>query len=111
MENIDFNEFETILQKMRNELESNITRLNNEMNIIAAEDEINDMQDMASLVSDNNHHKAVLKQQKHELDEVNHALAKIKNGTYGKCEKSGEMISIERLRAVPHTRYSIQDVE
>ncbi|MDD5605913.1 MAG: TraR/DksA C4-type zinc finger protein [Patescibacteria group bacterium] len=44
------------------------------------------------------------------LDEVNDALAKIENGTYGKCEKSGEWISEERLVAYPAARTCSADM-
>lgn len=36
------------------------------------------------------------------------ALIRIKNGTYGVCSVSGKLISKERLRAVPHTTQSIE---
>lgn len=35
------------------------------------------------------------------LQAVNDALDKIKNNTYGLCEKCGEIIDVERLRANP----------
>lgn len=41
------------------------------------------------------------------LKDVNDALAKIAKGTYGICEKTGEMISVERLRAYPAARTAI----
>lgn len=106
-----FKEFEKSLHEMKEQLESNITRLENEMDLIAAEDEIEDREDMASLVGDAEGHKSLLKQQRHELDEVNHALEKIQNGTYGICEKSSKPIPTERLRAEPHARYIIEESE
>ncbi|KXX68831.1 MULTISPECIES: TraR/DksA C4-type zinc finger protein [Flammeovirga] len=36
------------------------------------------------------------------------ALVRIKNGTYGVCVDTGNLISKERLRAVPHTQHSIE---
>lgn len=36
------------------------------------------------------------------------ALIRIKNGTYGICKDSGKLISKERLRAVPHTQQTIE---
>lgn len=36
-----------------------------------------------------------------ELADVEHALARIDAGTYGKCEVCGEPISLERLEARP----------
>lgn len=35
------------------------------------------------------------------------ALIRIKNGTYGICKDSGELIPKERLKAVPHTQQTI----
>jgi DnaK suppressor protein len=39
---------------------------------------------------------------------LNNALIRIKNGTYGVCKVTGELIPKERLRAVPHTMLSIE---
>jgi RNA polymerase-binding transcription factor DksA len=40
------------------------------------------------------------------LYEVEEAIKRILNGTYGICEETGEMISESRLRAIPWTRFS-----
>lgn len=39
---------------------------------------------------------------------LNNAMIRIKNGTYGVCSVTGKLISKERLRAVPHTTQSIE---
>lgn len=36
------------------------------------------------------------------------ALIRIKNGTYGICRDTGKLIPKERLRAVPHTQQTIE---
>ncbi|MGK0138536.1 MAG: DnaK suppressor protein [Algoriphagus sp.] len=36
------------------------------------------------------------------------ALIRIKNGTYGICMDTGKLIPAERLRAVPHTKQTIE---
>jgi len=41
------------------------------------------------------------------IKNLDNALIRIKNGTYGICSESGNLISKERLRAVPHTTMSI----
>lgn len=41
------------------------------------------------------------------ITNLENALIRIKNGTYGICKESGKLISKERLRAVPHTTMSI----
>jgi DnaK suppressor protein len=109
MATLDYQEFEERLQAMKKELESSIARLTEEMEAIVTDDNINDMEDLASLESDNMHHTALLKQQRHELDEVMHALEKLEDNTYGICEESGDTIPVERLRAEPHTRYCLED--
>jgi DnaK suppressor protein len=42
------------------------------------------------------------------LKEINSALAKIMNGTYGLCEGTGKPISRARLEAAPWARFSIE---
>lgn len=42
------------------------------------------------------------------LAEIEAALARIFNGTYGVCEITGKPIAKERLEAVPFTRYSLE---
>ena len=39
------------------------------------------------------------------LLEIDAALARIRNGTYGLCEATGKPISAARLRAIPWTRF------
>lgn len=45
---------------------------------------------------------------RNRLQEINRALKKIEDGTYGICEMSGELISDERLVAIPTARYSVE---
>ncbi len=40
--------------------------------------------------------------------EVEAALQRIKNGTYGYCEETGRPVGVRRLLAVPYTRHSIE---
>lgn len=42
------------------------------------------------------------------INNLESALIRIKNGTYGLCVDTGKLISKERLRAVPHTMHSIE---
>ena len=41
------------------------------------------------------------------LFEIDEAIRRLENGSYGICEMSGEPISLERLQALPYVRYSI----
>lgn len=42
------------------------------------------------------------------INQLQNALVRIKNGTYGICIDTGKLIAKERLRAVPHTMHSIE---
>lgn len=42
------------------------------------------------------------------ITQMENALMRIKNGTYGICIETGKLIPRERLRAVPHTQHSIE---
>lgn len=42
-----------------------------------------------------------------EMDEVQAALDRLEDGTYGKCALCGQPIGEERLQALPATRYCI----
>lgn len=46
-----------------------------------------------------------------QLLEIESALARIENGTFGYCEETEEMIETDRLRAIPWTRLSIEGAE
>jgi DnaK suppressor protein len=47
------------------------------------------------------------RQQKFVIN-LENALVRIKNGTYGVCIDTGKLINKERLKAVPHTMHSIE---
>ncbi|MFN7903711.1 MAG: TraR/DksA family transcriptional regulator [Pseudobdellovibrionaceae bacterium] len=46
-----------------------------------------------------------------QLLEIEFALARIEKGLFGICEETDELIEIERLRALPYTRFSIEGAE
>ncbi len=46
-----------------------------------------------------------------QLYEIEQALARIERGAFGICEETEEPIEIERLRALPWTRLSIEGAE
>ncbi len=48
---------------------------------------------------------------RNQLMEIESALARIENGTFGLCEETDEIIEPERLRAIPWTRLSIEGAE
>ena len=42
------------------------------------------------------------------IQQLDNAMSRIRNGTYGVCIGTGKLIPKERLRAVPHTQHSIE---
>ncbi len=46
--------------------------------------------------------------QKKFIEQLENALVRIENKTYGVCRVTGKLIPKERLRAVPHTTQSIE---
>ena len=51
---------------------------------------------------------SVVSNEQEALKEIEAAIARVFNGTYGTCEITGEAISPERLEAVPFTRFSLE---
>ncbi len=66
--------------------------------------DFSDPNDNADMISAYENNTAILKQLETQLVDVNDALKKIEDGTYGKCEVSGELIAEERLNANPAAR-------
>ncbi|HHD77944.1 MAG TPA: conjugal transfer protein TraR [Campylobacteraceae bacterium] len=106
-DDLDLNDFKTLLLKEKARLEQEIADVENEINTIAAEDEIDDVEDMAELKVDNDRDHAVLDALKSELKDVEDALKKIAEGSYGFDEKTGKPIPRERLMAYPAARTAV----
>jgi DnaK suppressor protein len=51
---------------------------------------------------------SLLSQEQDSLYEIDEALKRIENGTYGLCEMSGKSIPHARLEALPFTRYTVE---
>ena len=64
------------------------------------------MEDGAETAEKENLNQLAVRQMKFAQN-LENALMRIKNGTYGVCIDSGKLISKERLRLVPHTKHSI----
>ena len=65
------------------------------------------LEDGAETIEKENLNQLAARQQKFIIN-LENALVRIKNGTYGVCVQTGKLISKERLRAVPHTTLSIE---
>jgi RNA polymerase-binding transcription factor DksA len=52
---------------------------------------------------------SILEQIEAELDDVEHALHRLDEGTYGTCEACGQAIGEDRLDAMPEARFCLND--
>ena len=52
---------------------------------------------------------SILEQVEAELGDVEHALRRLEDGTYGTCEACGKPIGDERLEALPAARFCLED--
>jgi RNA polymerase-binding transcription factor DksA len=65
------------------------------------------LEDGADTTEKENLSQLAARQQKF-TQQLENAMIRIKNGTYGICIDTGKLIPKERLRAVPHTQHSIE---
>lgn len=63
--------------------------------------------DLGQVAAEQGEHQALAAQLRSELAEVERALAKLDDGTYGVCETCGEAIAPDRLEAKPAARFCI----
>lgn len=63
--------------------------------------------DSGQVAAEQGEHRALLGHLQETLADVDRALAKLDDGTYGKCEVCGEDIADARLEALPASRYCI----
>lgn len=109
----ELQEFENLilekLEKAKNELNSlraSLTRSSEE----GTDDtfgNVKTLEDGADTAEKEQLSQLAARQQKF-INNLENALIRIKNGTYGICVDTGKLISKERLRAVPHTMHSIE---
>ena len=99
----DIRRFEERLQAERDAIESRIAA--NKRGIqetVQDESGVGDLEDEASLLYDREAEIDENARDRKELAQVNRALERIEQGTYGLSEVSGKPIPIERLEALPY---------
>lgn len=101
---LDFKNFETILKAERERIVKNIEVVKAEVEALAKENEVGDFADVTELQIDNTRDQALIYQLEEEIIEIDAALGRIKDGTYGICEKTAKAIPKGRLLANPWAR-------
>lgn len=64
--------------------------------------------EIASELYDIEHRMGLKMHREHEIKEIDHAIEKIKAGTYGTCETCGKDIDSKRLEILPQARLCIE---
>ncbi|QKX01900.1 TraR/DksA family transcriptional regulator [Wolbachia endosymbiont of Cruorifilaria tuberocauda] len=76
-----------------------------------AEMEKHQLEESAYYSDEDNGNERLIKLRKERKEKIKDALKKIKLGTYGYCERTGEEIGAERLKANPFAIYCIEEQE
>jgi RNA polymerase-binding protein DksA len=117
MTSIDTSEFRVLLQEERSRVEASITHFHDN-HAGAMEDEVGELAgrgvdnhpgDMATVTYDRELDEGLEEGAQQTLAQIDRALAKLDDGTYGVCERCGREIGEERLRARPWALLCIDD--
>ncbi|MDP4266839.1 MAG: TraR/DksA family transcriptional regulator [Bacteroidota bacterium] len=109
----ELKEFKELILKKLEEARSNLALLN-EAFTLRNENDTNDtapvfkMLEDGSDVSSKEENARMASRQRKFIEELERALQRIENKTYGICRVTGKLISKERLRSVPHATMSIE---
>jgi DnaK suppressor protein len=98
--------FKEKLVKRREEIIKILNNLTNEIKELTCT-EVCDEGDEAVSAMDSGRKQQIYLTLKNELEEINVAIKKIDEGTYGICEMCDEPINKERLLIKPHAKYCI----
>jgi RNA polymerase-binding protein DksA len=99
----EINHFRERLERERAEIQSRIAARSREVEAtLPPEEEIRDEGDEAKVVTDLDPILAENELDRETLEQIERALRRIEEGTYGISEVSGKPIPVERLDAVPY---------
>jgi DnaK suppressor protein len=99
-----------VLEKKRSDLLSDLARLKGEARD-AGEAEVRDRTDDATAQQSSAEALEEVTLESRTLEEVEDALQRVADGTYGKCITCGRPIPPARLEAIPWTPYCLEDQE
>jgi RNA polymerase-binding protein DksA len=116
MSALDVESFRPLLEQERERIKNQIAHLH-EVNTTSMDDEVgelsrgldNHLGDMASVTFDRELDEGLEEGAVQMLGQIERALAKLEDGTYGTCERCGREIGEERLRARPWALLCIED--
>jgi RNA polymerase-binding transcription factor DksA len=101
----------TLLSTLRGQLERESDRLRRQIAELSGEGDLSydeNFADSGQVAAEQGENQALLNQFREQLGEMQRALAKFDDGSYGLCERCGNPIAEARLEAMPATRYCIE---
>lgn len=96
------------LEEMKGEILQNLLQEDAEFRDIVGANDTKDLVDVASSDIDKKILSSLGSQEMKRLRLIEAALARIENGGYGICLKSGKPIPEERLEAIPYALYRVE---
>ena len=96
------------LGKNVTELERETTELHKQEGDYGQGEDVGDYQEVTNQAVEEHLAKSLLGNQEFTLSEIEAALERIKNNSYGICEVCMSIINVERMRALPYARRCIK---
>ena len=117
MTSIDTGEFRSRLVEERRRIldtiahlhEENRRDIEDELGELAGRGSDNHLADMATVTFDRELDEGLEEGAQQRLEQIDRALARLDDGTYGSCERCGKQIVAERLQARPWATLCIED--
>ncbi|MCZ8155644.1 MAG: TraR/DksA C4-type zinc finger protein [Leptospira sp.] len=110
---VDKKFIEEVKELLQEKKQSLLTKLN-QWEDTSSPSGLKEMGDIADIASELNFEALSSVLTENEIDtlkEIEFALEKIDNGTYGVCEGTGKKIPVARLKALPWTRFTVEYAE
>lgn len=110
----ELNYFKSLILNKREEAQKELDFLTDSINEMRTQDEdeasssAHHMGDLGSKEESLDLSYRLIERNKKFIRELDRALIRIENGTYGMCRATGKPIEKGRLEFAPHTRYSIE---
>lgn len=111
----ELNQFRAVLETLRARLRGDVSQLADEALKQNRKDASGDLSNMpihmADIGSDNFEQEftiSLVESGQVALEEIDSALARIREGTFGSCEECGSVIPKQRLKAIPYTPYCVE---
>lgn len=99
---------EALLSTARVQLEEERTNLRRQLADMTGLELDHNFADASSVAAEQGETRVLTENLRALLAEVEHALDKLDQGTYGHCEQCGKAIAAPRLEAMPATRWCVE---